>query len=1000
MPRLTGSDVPNQTSALKNPFGVQPIAGTDVSQGGINIAQNAISNVAQQLQKSNQQQAATSQAIAQASNQAQESMANSEVTSMKASVDSGKSAAKIFEGLTKTAGGVLKTINDIEERNTKAKEAYEKKQQDAAFAEAQIASSKLQTDAQERMRNGIGGRTALERDFETLVANPNLTPDAKAKLYTDFYGTLSGLQAENSKRTRESFDKLQDQKLEERIERLRIGMSPALAELAQAPDDETQGVAMARLNSFIQQAVEDNNLSVSDKQRLITDAMTQVRTRAWSSDEAQAKTTQMLGNWSEFTNQAALLAADYKETGDTAKFTAELALLAERLGVPSSIVAAYDPDKLREKVNSVEQAQQQTYELKKNRELITFEGKDFSDLEVGRQAYQLANDPAGYARFKEKYGKSSTGAAILALADSALKLRKEENDLREYNATIGLAKQQILADDIQGLIGLIKSSKPDKPNPLLSIPSISASITAEMAAVLQAGQTDSPEYKAALDEAYARLSAKRGDIINGLDAQLEAKDAAVSSTRRLLERYGWRDGTYDQGLYEMAAKKTKEQAEALRIRQQAEQESGQTPSFRMPSLKAVKSRDGRTAYLPLPVNAQATQLQNYGQDRGDHVHAGEDIAIPVGTPIIAALDGQVTRVSEDPNGYGLFAEVKYSDGTFHLFGHLSKQMVREGQKIRAGTVVAKSGNTGRSTGPHLHWEVRTAGTEQVIDPYTWGTNYKPGAARQARSGDTGRMRPGVVPKDAIPMTGGFLLMDKTSGKVKFVRNDGSISGAPNYSVGAPMRASSNSTNIKDYPKKNNPNANYGYATFAKDKAFAREVARVSDRLGFPAQWLADVMAFETGGTFDPAVQNQGGAPAHGLIQFYDDADRPGGKTIGGRWYSKAEIKGMSRVQQMKLVEKYLEPFKGQIREPKHLLGAIFGGTVNLSTSSGDGDIQFGQYLSRLGEHAGRKYYGPNGQSNRQARAMSKTDRTFNASCAMCSQQMASLGKIIPHERVG
>lgn len=160
------------------------------------------------------------------------------------------------------------------------------------------------------------------------------------------------------------------------------------------------------------------------------------------------------------------------------------------------------------------------------------------------------------------------------------------------------------------------------------------------------------------------------------------------------------------------------------------------------------------------------------------------------------------------------------------------------------------------------------------------------------------------------------------------------------------------------------------------------------------------MAFETGGTFDPSIQNIGGATAYGLIQFYDDANRPGGKTIGGRWVSNGELRAMSRVQQMKLVEQYLMPFKGQMREPAHVLEAIFGGSIGrLKDSTGDGDISFGNYKKKLGEHAGRKYYGGNG-SNRQARALNKVHTTGHVDCPLCNQMIASSGSVVPHEAIG
>lgn len=89
-------------------------------------------------------------------------------------------------------------------------------------------------------------------------------------------------------------------------------------------------------------------------------------------------------------------------------------------------------------------------------------------------------------------------------------------------------------------------------------------------------------------------------------------------------------------------------------------------------------------------------------------HNGLDIANRVGTNVIAPGDGVVTRVTRLPS-LGKLVEISHGYGVKTLYGHLSKTLVKVGQKIKRGDNIAAMGNTGRSTGPHLHYEVKVNG---------------------------------------------------------------------------------------------------------------------------------------------------------------------------------------------------------------------------------------------------------------------------------------------------
>ncbi len=95
-------------------------------------------------------------------------------------------------------------------------------------------------------------------------------------------------------------------------------------------------------------------------------------------------------------------------------------------------------------------------------------------------------------------------------------------------------------------------------------------------------------------------------------------------------------------------------------------------------------------------------------------HGGIDIAVKTGTLVGAAADGIVTVASTNVGHYGTAVFIDHQNGYITHYGHLSKILVRVGQKVKAGQIIAKSGSTGRSTGPHLHFTVKKNGVS--LDP--------------------------------------------------------------------------------------------------------------------------------------------------------------------------------------------------------------------------------------------------------------------------------------------
>ncbi|MBE7437903.1 MAG: M23 family metallopeptidase [Spirochaetales bacterium] len=107
----------------------------------------------------------------------------------------------------------------------------------------------------------------------------------------------------------------------------------------------------------------------------------------------------------------------------------------------------------------------------------------------------------------------------------------------------------------------------------------------------------------------------------------------------------------------------------------------------------------------------------FGHKSGDR-HSGMDFAASPGTPIIATAPGVVSTSSQGESGYGLHVWLHHGNGIRTLYAHCSEILVEEGQRVKRGDVIALVGSTGRSTGNHVHYEVKV-GEGHSSDPYPY-----------------------------------------------------------------------------------------------------------------------------------------------------------------------------------------------------------------------------------------------------------------------------------------
>lgn len=121
---------------------------------------------------------------------------------------------------------------------------------------------------------------------------------------------------------------------------------------------------------------------------------------------------------------------------------------------------------------------------------------------------------------------------------------------------------------------------------------------------------------------------------------------------------------------------------------------------------------------------QTKPFSKFGYRHGRR-HQGIDLPYPTGTPVYAAFDGKV-RISDWVGGYGNLIVIRHPNGLETFYGHLSRRDVQPGDWVNAGDVIALGGSTGRSTGPHLHFETRYRGA--AFDP-SWIIDFETGTLR-------------------------------------------------------------------------------------------------------------------------------------------------------------------------------------------------------------------------------------------------------------------------------
>lgn len=188
----------------------------------------------------------------------------------------------------------------------------------------------------------------------------------------------------------------------------------------------------------------------------------------------------------------------------------------------------------------------------------------------------------------------------------------------------------------------------------------------------------------------------------------------VPSVRRYLDAIANGERLREQAVVAAAARATLERAKAEAAAAAAGQDqpwinSAPAPEGALPP-GAIPPGPGGFV-LPAP----GTFTSGFGSRWGTY-HRGIDVAGPIGTPIYAVADGTVIDAGP-AQGFGLWVRIRHNDGTISVYGHMYDFFVSVGERVPAGMQIARMGNRGDSTGPHLHFEIIMDG--QHVDPQRW-----------------------------------------------------------------------------------------------------------------------------------------------------------------------------------------------------------------------------------------------------------------------------------------
>ena len=330
------------------------------------------------------------------------------------------------------------------------------------------------------------------------------------------------------------------------------------------------------------------------------------------------------------------------------------------------------------------------------------------------EALQAANDAVVVAQSdvadlgRESYmrGGSISGVAALLDADGPAALLEQASTLR------------LLGDQRAAVLERFRVAQAEQAD---ADAEARAAVAEKDAAAQEAAQT-----KAAADAQVTTFTAAVQTVTAQKAAyERQLRDAEVELLTLQGQRnayQAWEDQQAQQRAAEEARTAAAAQAAAqaaARARQAAADAADADPHASPASTSPVRAQAPATTAGGTGVAPTSGRFTTCFEMRWGVMHSGLDIAAPTGTPIYAPAAGRVVRAGA-ASGYGLAVYIEHADGSVTVYGHINDYFVTSGQRVTAGELIAEVGNTGQSTGPHLHFQVNTQGLHAgAVNPVRW-----------------------------------------------------------------------------------------------------------------------------------------------------------------------------------------------------------------------------------------------------------------------------------------
>jgi murein DD-endopeptidase MepM/ murein hydrolase activator NlpD len=882
------------------------------------------------------------------------------------------------------SGGIIGGITEIAKVGLGYLEAQKKAEAAAAEKEFILEANKLAANAPDLINKTDQGGIGYQAKVEELARkNPNISQEVLNRELVKLYAPIQKYQEVGVEKLNKEGARVKESQTENFVLVQSLNLHTQLADLELIPDPNERQIKIDNVVKVFTDSLVSSKLTNSEKLFATNAFLTVLGKSSTKGSEVGAR-----------------LMSTLREINDTNAFIEQnrnmppeqlASLNMARLAILSpSVRAAYEPvldlAKVHQReVDAYKQNQELNNAVKQNR----LDAKRAFKLQSGMadsllvrylnaDGNQRAMMDAEYADVPAiKAVTTDAAKSYFADRDKAIALAKESGDIASMIANVGKG-------DAKERLGWVQQA--------YTLPNISlnTSVVAELQQAVQAIQRGlNSGVPAEVQKAQQDVEKYNGVVLQALKERARQVDTlrkdATSPWVRVDELRN------DPQKRQIIEKDYMDTIRNLNAEVDASNKSilqGTNQNFNMPQLAELQVGDVK---LPLPFKAgtNVTFTSDRTPNRNGRPHAGIDIAVAENTPLIAPIGGIIASAMSDA-AYGNFIDVRTPDGKILRYAHLNSMNVKEGQQILPGQVLGLTGNTGRSSGAHLHFEVRNdlyGGYEKTEDPIAWSVKNLNNANR-GLAARRGRNTPNGIPPNAVPLSGAYIQNNQ------IVRDDGTV-GIPSYTARNPIKNMPLPADKNAYSS--SPDKNYGYQALAQDKPFRLELNRVAKNLKIPTQWLADLMAFETGGTFSTSIENTGNyGGARGLIQFMPE-------TAADLGTSSEALARMSRTQQMKYVEKYLMQHTDNgklISKPEDLVMAVWGGIGNLQKlkrdpesvrNLSDGDIKFHQYVKRLGEHAGRFYetsYEPK---------VTPVHTKYRGSCTMCQALIRSGSGLLPHQ---